>query len=568
MGPGKNKLRSQQLLSALLILAAIVLFNIITRNLFFRIDLTSEKRYTVSNQTKNILEDLDDLVFIRVYLEGELSIELQQFQKSILELLDELKVYAGNNLEYECVDPFEGANEKNRQKILEDLYNKGLSPVNIHFRKKDGSVTEKIIIPGAVVVYKGLEIPLNLLLNNPGKSGEENFNNSTESLEYTLISTIKNLTEKNIPKIAFIEGHGEWPDAFIGDMLKELSKSYQVDRGRINGKSELLDAYKAVIIAGAVTEFSEADKFALDQYIMKGGKLMWLIDAVNVDFDSLATGYSFALPNNLNLDDMLFRYGVRINPNLLQDAQCSIIPVNVALAGNQPDFQPAPWTYYPLISPPSDNGITQNINLILTRFTSSIDTLEARKGIKKTPLLVTSAHTKIKEVPTLIELQEINIQPVEAEYNHSALITGVLLEGKFESAFKNRMVENLGFENASNKLEISVPTKMIVISDADIIRNDVRQTANGPSISPLGYDRFTNQTYGNKDFLSNAISYLADDYNLLNLRGREFKLRLLDKSKITSQRLKWQLINLVIPVLLIIVGGILYNLHRKLKYAR
>jgi ABC-2 type transport system permease protein len=568
METGKKQIRSRQLLNSILILAAIVLFNILTQKIFFRIDLTSEKRYTISTQTKNILSNLNDKVFIRIYLDGELNIELKQFQKSILELLDELRIYADGRLEYECVDPFEGANEKERQKILEDLYNKGLNPVNIHFRQKDGSVTEKIIIPGAVLVYKGAEIPLNLLLNNPGKSGEENLNNSTESLEFTFISTIKNLSEESVPKIAFIEGHGEWPDAYMGNMFTELSKSFQIDRCKINGRIELLEPYKAVIIAGAVRGFSEPDKFALDQYIMRGGKVMWLIDAANVDFDSLANGYSFALPNNLNLDDMLFRYGVRINPNLILDAQCSMIPVNVALAGNQPNFQPAPWLYYPLISPLASNCITQNINLILTRFVSSIDTLGARKEIKKTPLLVTSAQTKTKEIPALIELQEINKQPVEAEFNQSALIVGVLLEGKFESVFKNRMVENLGFDSASKKLDESKPTKMIVVSDADIIRNDVRQTAKGPSISPLGFDRYSNQTYGNKDFISNAISYLTDDYNLLSLRGREFKLRLLDKTIITTSRLKWQLINLVIPTLIVILCGIAFNIIRKYKFSR
>ncbi|MBN2486312.1 MAG: gliding motility-associated ABC transporter substrate-binding protein GldG [Bacteroidales bacterium] len=568
MQSNRQKLRSQQLLTAFLIIFSIILFNIISQNVFFRLDLTSEKRYTISEQTKLILSNLDDVVFIRIYLDGDLNIELNRFRKNIAELLDEFKVYAGNRLEYEFADPFDGADAKTIDRILEELYNKGLAPVNIHQRKKDGSITEKVIVPGAIINYNDSEISLNLLMNNPGKTGAENLNNSVELLEYNLISTIKNLTNNEITKIAFLEGHGEWPDPFIGDLLKELSKSFQIDRGKLNNKADVLEPYKAVVIAGSINAFSEADKFIIDQYIMRGGKVLWLIDGVNIDFDSLATGYSFALPNNLNLDDMLFRYGVRINQNLVQDAQCGILPVNVALAGNAPNFQPAPWLYFPLVSHLGNHAITQNINLVQMRFASSIDTLGARSAVRKTPLLSSSSYTKLREVPALIELREINQQPAEADFRHSSLILGVLLEGTFESVFKNRLVENLGVENLSKKFDISPETKMIVIADADIVRNDIKHTSKGPVISPLGFDKFTNQTYGNKDFLNNAISYLADENHLLALRGREFKLRMLDKTEISKNRLKWQLINILIPAAFVLAGGIAFSLTRKFKYSR
>jgi ABC-2 type transport system permease protein len=485
-----------------------------------------------------------------------------------METLDEFKVFAGKELEYELVDPFDGVNEETRQKILSELSRRGLNPVNIRHTAKDGSITEKIVIPGAMLIYKGTELPINLLLNNPGKSGEENLNNSIESLEYTLISNIKSLTSEKVTKIAFIEGHGEWPDPYVGDIMKELSKSYQIDRGRLNNQPGILDGYEAIVVAGAVSEFSESDKYIIDQYIMQGGKVLWALDAVNVDFDSLANGYSLALPNQLNLEDMFFRYGVRLNNNLIQDAQCTFIPVNVALSGNTPNFQPVPWLYYPLISPPTNNIITQNINMVLCKFASTIDTIEARKNISKIPLLVSSGQALTRNVPAVVQLEEINNPPTADDFNNPLETIGILLEGKFESVFKNRSVENY-FENIpSNKIDESIETRQIIIADADIIRNDVKQTPQGPSISPLGFDRYTNQVFGNKDFLSNAINYLTNNKNLLALRGRDFKIRLLNRTKIGEERLKWQLINVGLPVILMLLAGFVFNTIRKAKYSK
>ncbi|MBN1117361.1 MAG: gliding motility-associated ABC transporter substrate-binding protein GldG [Bacteroidales bacterium] len=565
----KHKKRfSDKYLSLAIVLAVILLASILSANNFFRIDLTSEKRYSLSDQTKEILTNLDDLVYIRVYLDGELNIPLRKFQKNITEMLEEFKAYAGSELDYEFTNPFDGANEESRTRILSDLNLKGLHAVNIHNRGKDGSISEKVVVPGAVVIYNGIEIPLNLLVNNPGKSGEENLNSSVESLEYTFISTIKNLTSQSIPKIALLEGHGEWPDAYMGDFMKELSKSYQVDRGRLGGRVDILDTYEALIIAGPVMEFSEQEKFIIDQYIMKGGKVMWILDAVNVDFDSLAMGASLAIPNNLNIEDMLFRYGVRINADLLMDAQCSFIPVNVALAGNPPNFQPVPWLYYPLISTENSHPITQNLNRIWLRFASSIDTIEARKNIKKTPLLVSSGMNLLKNTPSFISLSELNTPPAENEFSNTKRITAVLLEGIFESVFKSRSLEDYFDEEPDERLDLSSPTRMIIVSDADIIRNDVKQTAQGQNISPLGFDKYTNQTYGNKDFLVNAINFLTDKNNLLGLRGREFKIRLLNRVKTENERLKWQLINILAAPLFLILFGILFSFYRTRKYTR
>lgn len=564
----KTKKRSANIIKTALIILSIVIINLISSKAFFRLDLTGEKRYTISEGTREILTNLEDVVVIRIYLDGELNIPFQNFQNSIVELLDEFHVYGRNNLHYEFVDPFDKLSEQDLQNVLADFESKGLKVSNIYQRKKDGSKTEKLILPGASIIYNGTEISLNLLVNNPSKSGEENLNSSIETLEYKFINTINNITSTEIEKIAFLEGHSEWPDPFVADIMKELSKAYQVDRGIMDGRPGILNAYSAIVVAGPVVQFTEQDKYVIDQYIMQGGKVLWLLDAVNVDFDSLSMGRSLAYPNMINLDDMFFKYGIRINPNIIQDAQCSRLPVNVALQGEAPRFQAEPWNYYPLISPQKSNLITNNINDIQLRFASTIDTIQARKNIKKTPLLVSSFNSKIQKTPRIVELQEISTPITEINYDSPNQLVGVLLEGEFESVFNNRMIDEYFSIPPLNRLNTSVETKMIVVSDADIIRNEIKRSTQGSGIFPLGFDRLTNQTYGNKEFLVNALNYLTGNDGLLELRGREFKLRLLDRKKLSNERVKWQIINVVMPILLIVLLGIAYSFMRKRRYTR
>ncbi len=561
-----NTLRTNDITLLIGITAIIVLFNIITHNLFFRIDLTSEKRYTLSQDTKQILRNLDDIVYIRVYLEGDLNIPFKKFQDNIYDMLDEFKVYGKSNLQYEFMNPFEDESQEMQQKIIGQLYEKGLKPTNIHQRDKEGGVTEKIVFPAALISYKNTEVPLNLLLNNPGAGADQNLNNSIESLEYNFISTIKNITNKQTEKIAFIEGHGELNELEVNDISRELSKSYQIDRGIIHGTPGILDEYKAIVIAKPIGQFSEQDKFVIDQYIMNGGKALWLLDAVQVSLDSLVSGETMAFISELNLNDMLFRYGVRINPVLVQDIQCNVIPVNMALRGNPANFQPVPWLYYPLISPSENHPVTRNLNMIYCRFANTIDTIEARKTIRKIPLLSTSQMSATKKVPALISLEEVQHTPQKKNFTDSHSLVGVLLEGSFESVFKNRGLGQY-FPDPPKIKEQGKATKIAVVADGDIIRNDIRYSSQGPSIQPLGYDRFTRQTFGNKDFLVNLIQYLADDKNLLDLRGREFKIRLLDKEKLSSERSKWILINMILPSLLVMLFGILFHFIRKHRFS-
>lgn len=561
-----SKRKKQNISQLTLLILSIVLITYISTFFFYRIDLTSEKRYTLSPLTRKLLRNLDDIVYIKIYLDGKLNVPFKKMQKSIMEILDEFKVLAKDNLEYELINPFDNANLRIRNDVINELYNKGLNPENIISKDKEGGTYEQLVFPGVLITYKDIELPVNLLKNNPGLNDEESINNSIQNLEYAFISEIRNITNRVIEKIAFIEGHGELNEFNVGDITKELANYFQVDRGKIGGNPGILDKYKAIIIAKPTKRFSEQDKFVIDQYIMNGGKVMWIIDAVEVSLDSLVNGTTVAMANNLNIEDLLFRYGVRLNPKLIQDIQCNILLVNVALIGNNPKFIPAPWLYFPLISCPATHPITKSINMIKTEFINPIDTIAARKSIKKIVLLKSSENSNLIEAPAMIKLEDIGKDVNKEDFNNSYQPVAVLLEGQFESAFKNRILTEYYPDNMPDFKESSIENKMIVISDGDIIRNDTKRTAKGTLILPLGFDRNTKQTFGNKDFILNAIHYLTDNTGLIYIRSKEIKLRLLDRAKINDERTKWILINTMVPIIIIILFGIIYNYIRKLKY--
>lgn len=551
-----------------LTLLIVLLVWIIGSKVYFRVDLTSEKRFTLTPETKSILKQLPDEVLVKVYLEGDLPVGFKRLRNSIKETLDEFRVYAGENIQYEFINPADNPDVKTRSQLYSDLYSKGIRPTNIMIRDEEGANSEKLIFPSALVSYNGIEIPVNFLKNNVGLSAEENLNNSTQTIEYELIKPIYNLTNKKVDKIAFIDGHGELDEYQVDDIYKEIANSFDIYRGVINGKPGILDDYKAVVIARPLGQFSEADKLVLDQYIMKGGRVLWLLDQVVVNMDSLATGMSFALMNNTNLDDMLFTYGARINPSLVQDIQCNVIPINTAARGSQAQWSPMPWLYYPLISPLIDHPVSRSLNMILARFPCSIDTVGSGANIKKTPLLITSPYTRLVNTPAMISLSEVRNTPDRQTMNGGNKTIALLMEGKFPSLFRNRQANAIIPEYTQEIRKESVDSRMIVIACGDMIRNDVRMTAKGPVPGQLGYDRYTRQTFGNKDFLMNCIQYLADDAGLMDLRTKNFKLRLLDKQRIREERTQWQLINTLLPATIVILFGIYYNYRRRIKYTK
>jgi ABC-2 type transport system permease protein len=491
-----------------------------------------------------------------------------RLKTAISELLDEFRVYAPRNLQYEFTDPAADPDTRIRNNVFTSLYEAGLQPTNAQVRAKDGSLSQKIIFPGAILSYRETEIPLNLLKNNPGLSGEVNLHQSIQSLEYEFISMIRNLSSDTIEKVAFLEGHGELDAYQTGDITKGLANFYQVDRGAVNGRVGSLDSYAALIIAKPSLPFSEEDKFVIDQYIMQGGKVLWLIDPVQVSMDSLYMGTTVAFYRSLNLEDQLFRYGVRLNPNLVMDIQCHVVPVNKGLLGGQANWQLSPWYYYPVISPAGNHLINSSLNMILLEFGSVIDTVGEDAGIRKTVLLNTSPYSRQLAVPVQISLRETEKPPLESEYRQSHLPLGILLEGEFESVFANRSMPSGLINPPSSIIEKGKETKMIIISDGDLIRNNVTDSPQGPVIAPLGFDRYTSQTFGNREFILNAVNYLCDETGIMDLRGREFRLRLLDRQRIQQEAVRWKLINTVLPVLLVILFGTAFHLHRKRKFSR
>jgi ABC-2 type transport system permease protein len=562
----RKDLKKQNLFQLLIVVANVFIVCYISSIFFFRIDLTQEKRYTLSEVSKQILKSLPDQILIKVYLEGDLPKGFKQLNKATREMLDEFRIYGGKNIQYQFIDPYENPEPKVVSNLVRDLYNKGIQPTNIKLKDSKGGYSEKQVLPGALVSYNGVELPLNLLSNNTGLSGEENLNNSIESLEYTLLNTIHNISNTKAGKIAFLKGHGELDQYSTADITRELANYYQVDTGEILSNFHALDPYKCVIIAGPEKPFSEEDKFVIDQYLMHGGKLLWFLNPAKVDADSIAQGRTMAYIKQLNIDDQLFKYGIRINPAIIQDVQCALIPINTSMSGTQPKFIPVPWLYLPLLSGSQLSPISRNLNLIKADYCSFIDTLVSNGLLEKTVILNSSKYSRIVQVPSIISLSEIKIQHQRSEFDKSFLPVAVLVEGKFPSVFKNRMLSGLHINGSYKFLDLSVPTKMLVVADGNIIRNEVRNSQQGILITPLGFDRYTSQTFGNKDFVLNAVNYMTDEIGIMKLRSRQITLRLLDKELIRDDKLKWQLINVLLPVIIIILAGIGFNFWRKRIY--
>jgi len=563
----RKDLKIRNLIQLSLALVIIILVGYLSSLLFFRIDLTSEKRYSLSSTTREILENLEEELYIQVYLDGEMPIGFKKMRKSVKDMLDEFRVYSDRKIDYEFIDPSENPDQKVRNDIFRELAAKGLKPTNVQVTGKDGGTSQKVLFPGLILNYRKSEMAVNLLRNNPALSAEQNLNHSMEGLEYELISSIKNVSADTIHKVAFIEGHGELDEYRVADITLELARFYNIDRGAIGGTPGILDGYAAIIIAKPENRFSEEDKFVIDQYIMNGGKVLWLIDAVRVSWDSLVYSASTAgIYHPINLEDQLFKYGVRINPVLVRDLNSALIPVNIALAGEQPEFAPAPWYYFPLIIPPDNLPITRNINAVKLEFVNAVDTVGGDATMKKTFLLHSSKYSSTISPPCLISLQEVRETPEEKDFNKSYLPVAVLLEGTFESLFKNRMITEYAPTADFSFRALSPPNRMIVVADGDVIRNEVRVTGDRIIPLPLDQDRYTQQFYGNKDFIVNCINYLIDESNLMELRSRELKLRLLDRSKINQHQASIQLINTLFPAVLLVLFGLVIRSVRRRKF--
>lgn len=571
-----RKNRERSLIQLFVGIAAIFLINLIAAQIYLRFDLTEEKRYTLSDATIQMLEELDDYAYFKVYLEGDFPAGFKKLRNETRDMLEEFKAYSPF-IEYTFINPSGIADNEKRESLIQELIEKGLQPTNLHVNKKEGS-SRILIFPGLILEYKGHEVPIELLNAQMGVSPERVLNNSIETLEFNLASALLKMLEIKKPTVAFLDGHGELKGAHLAGIAQSLSEFYLLGSLRIGGqmsslfavdtaKKQILDQpiIDALIIAQPTKPFSEADKYVIDQYIMHGGKVFWLIDPVAANMDSLQrSSQTIALKNELNLEDQLFKYGVRLNSHLLLDLNARSIPIVTGMIGNQPQQELLPWLYFPVLMPQSQHPIVRNLNTIMTEFPSTLDTVSV-DNVKKTVLLQSSLYSRLISTPAVIDLALLEEQPDAANYQAPPQPIVVLLDGKFKSLFANRIPPALQDNFAlPPKKDESKKTSMLVSADGDIIKNQLHFNQHYPL--PLGFDQFTRQTYGNKDFIINAMNYLTQENGLINIRSREITLRMLDKNKVEENLIFIQVLNVFLPLVLILLLGLLLSYIRKVKY--
>lgn len=565
----KRKKKQRDITWLLLSIFIIVLCNYVGSFIFHRFDLTSQKRYTLSKQSQEIAKNLKGTAFFKIYLAGKnLPSGFIRLRDETKEMLDEFRAYAGNKIQYEFIDPSANTDEAARNAVYKQLNDEGLAPIDLQVHDNSGN-SDQIIFPGAILSYQGRDIAFNILNRQDNVDPQTNLNNSIGELEYDIDNAIHKLSIAMKPKVAFIQGQGELDTLHTASAAALLQEYYDVRRVTINQKLNALNSYSAIIIAKPDSAFNEKDKFIIDQFIMNGGKVLWLIDPVYTPMDSMASplhpGMTMGFAANLNLEDQLFKYGVRLNTNLVLDFQCSVIPLNVAFKGEQPRWQRYPWYFNPLISPKSDNPIVKNLNLIELNLASTLDTVGA-KGIKKTILLTTSRETKLINAPARVSLALAKMSPDPAQFQQSFEPVAVLLEGKFESLYKDRLTKQLDTSKALAFKPEGIKTAMIVVADGDIISNAVRTSDN--HAYPLGFDIYAEQQFGNNDFIVNCMNYLCGDGALLTVRTKQLELRLLDEKKAHLFAIQWELINMLIPIGIIMLLGLVLAWVRKTKYAK
>ena len=541
------------------------------------IDFTNEKRFTLSSTTQTILTNLDSTVDISVFLSGDIKSEFKKLANSTRELLENFKNYGGNNIQYSFEIPGDGLDDSAKSKVFESLIEMGLRPTNQQVQVKEGEgVNNRQIFPGAIVRYHGKTIAIDLLQGQVQKSVfnssdllDKNSLNSAEALlEYKFSHAIQQLTQAQIPLVGYVYGNGEPKYGFlpVNDIFETLGRNFIVDTVNLKSQPFIPREFNTLVIVKPVEKFNDEEKFKLDQYVMNGGNILFLIDVLYAERDSIQNGDLIAYARDLNLNDLLFRYGVRVNTDLIADKHCDLIPVEVGSVGGQSQQQLLPWPYAPLLQSGSAHGIVKNQADVLGQFVNSIDTVEA-VGITKTILLSTSENAYTMATPARIELNSLQTQESITKYNRKNIPVAVLLEGKFSSLYANRVsqaqLDTLHQYSAEFKRECTNRGKVIVVSDADIVINQVSDKI-GPL--PMGTNKYTKVGYANKDFFLTCTEYLANKDNVLEAKAKDYTLRLLDVKKVEEQRNSWQFINLLFPISLVCLFAVFYQWRRKINY--
>ena len=545
------------------ILAAFVLLiavNTLGSLLYTRFDLTEDDRFTLSDATENVISGFEKPVIVDVLLDGNLPPEFARLKTEILQMLEEF-ASVNNNIKFSFVNPLE--NETQTESTLSELQALGLKPAQVTV-EESGKVSQEIVFPWALVNFNGKTVKVPLLKNKLGATSEQRVNNSVQHLEYVFADAFSKISIKEKKQVAVIKGNGELDDIYLADFLTSIREYYNIGAITLDSVSknpqktlDQLKAYDLVLIAKPTEAFSDGEKYVLDQYIINGGKSIWLIDQVNIELDSLFNeeGSAMALPRDLNLNDFFFKYGVRIKPQLVNDMYFSQIVLATG-DGNDSQYNPVPWYYNPMVFTKNDHPINNNLEAIRFQFANTIDTLS--NEYKKTVLLASSPLSRMEGTPKQISLDIINTPGKKALYNEGNNPMAVLISGEFSSAFANRIKPI----KLNGILEKGETNKMLVIADGDLIKNQIR---NGRPLE-LGYDKWTNNYYGNKEFLINSVNYLLDGTGLINIRNKKVAIPFLDTKKIADQKTKWQLINIGLPVVLTLIFGLLFNYFRKRKY--
>lgn len=547
--------------------AGLLLINIFALSLpNIRFDFTEDKRYSISDYSKQLLTDIDkneNKIEVKVWLEGDLNPGFQQLQNSVRDLLADFNSYAGNSIEVVFSNPY--LQNEPPVKIYDKMARSGMDGIVLNEVDREGKTSQKIIYPYAQIINGQDTVIVSFLKNIKGYTAEENLNASIESLEFEFVDAIKLMCQKEEKNIAFVEGHGELSRSYVYDAEELLSKYYSVNRGQIGNEVGVLDNFSAVIIAGPIEKYSEDEKYVLDQYIMGGGKVLWLVDGAYYSQDDLSNkGQSASVKNETNLDDLLFTYGVRINADFVQDKQCSSIYLMSGDDTRSSVLFPCP--YMPLLMPSANHVVTKDIRDLMSAFASSIDAVNNSPKVEKHILLTTSAQSYITKVPEIIDLDMSGRQGGDNHFNQSYIPIAMSLEGVFNSAFAQRLAPDSIVGDAKEKKNESIETKMIVVSSSHIIRNDIEGKGENTQIIPMGFDQVSNTQFGNRDFIVNAVNWLTDDAGLMQLRAKQQKIRVLDKQNVHTKRSLYSAVNVGLPVLLMLVILLSVSGYRMRKY--
>ena len=554
----KNK---SNIVKIAIVLLVIIVVNVISGKVYKRFDLTKDKRYTLSQSALNTVNGVDSPVIVDVFVEGEFPSEFRRLRNETQQLLEEFALY-NSNITFNFINPLE--DEATRDSNIQQLVQRGMQPLQLSVNES-GKSSQELIFPWALASYNDQTVLIPLIKNKIGSNQQELVTNSIQNLEYAFADGFKKLVSQKEKKIAILKGNGELSDIYIADFLKTIKEHYflapfTLDSVASNplGTLKNIKEYDLIIVAKPTLAFSEEEKQVLDQYTMNGGKSLWLTESIVMDKDSLYndSGKAVAIMRDLNMNDFFFKYGVRVNPVIVNDLYSA--PITLAIGeGSDAQFQPLQWPYSPLAAGNPDHSITSNLNLVKFDFASQIDTL--KNSVKKTILLQTSSLTKLDGVPKEISLDIVTQEPDPSTFTKGPQNLALLLEGEFTSVYNNRIKPF----NQSDIKDKSTPTKMIIIADGDVIKNDVVKS----KPQELGFDRWTGRSFGNKEFWLNAVNYLLNDDGLINIRSKEIQIAFLDTQKVEDEKSKWQFINIALPLLLLGVFGFAFNYFRKKKYA-